>query len=166
MRARHSSGRNLRLLFFGLLCATASVRGAGVTIITHGFNGNVTDWIIPMAQQPPGYPSFPGSTFSCYEIAITRNGSGQYVAAATFLAGTAPTLTDSGEILIKLDWSTLSSLGGPSTTTIANTAVAALLSTTLIPEMGGRPLAELPLHLIGHSRGGSVVTEMARLLGA
>ena len=32
--------------------------------------------------------------------------------------------------------------------------------------MGGRPLAELPLHLIGHSRGGSVVTEMARLLGA
>ena len=32
--------------------------------------------------------------------------------------------------------------------------------------MGGRPLAELPLHLVGHSRGGSVVTEMARLLGA
>ncbi len=32
--------------------------------------------------------------------------------------------------------------------------------------MGGRRLAELPLHLIGHSRGGSVITEMARLLGA
>jgi hypothetical protein len=45
-------------------------------------------------------------------------------------------------------------------------AASAVLSMTLIPEMGGRPLAELPLHVIGHSRGGSVVTEMARLLGA
>ena len=142
------------------------VRGGGVTVITHGFNSNVTDWIIPMAGALPGYPFFPGATYSCYEISITRNGSGQYVAAATFLGGAPPTLTDSGEILIKLDWSTLSSVGGASSTNVATAAAGALLSTTLIPEMGGRPLAELPLHLIGHSRGGSVVTEMARLLGA
>jgi len=57
-------------------------------------------------------------------------------------------------------------LGGASTTTVANAAVGALLSPSLIPALGGRPLAELPLHLAGHSRGGSVVTEMARLLGA
>ena len=44
-------------------------------------------------------------------------------------------------------------------------AAAALLSTTLIPENGGRPLAELPLHLLGHSRGSSLVSEIARLLG-
>jgi hypothetical protein len=73
---------------------------------------------------------------------------------------------DSGEIVVKLDWSTLSSFGGASTTTVAQTAVNALLATDLIPELGGRSLVELPLHLIGHSRGGSVVTEMARLLGA
>ncbi len=119
-----------------------------------------------MAEAAPHYPSFPGTTYSCYEISITRNGSGQYVAAATFLGGTQPALADSGEILIKLDWSTLSSLGGTSSTNVANAAADALLSTTLIPAMGGRPLAQLPLHLIGHSRGGSVVTEMARLLGA
>ena len=141
-------------------------RSGGVTVITHGFNSNVTDWIIPMAGAIPGYPFFPGATYSCYEISITRNGSGQYVAGATFLGGAPPALTDSGEILVKLDWSTLSSLGGASSTNVATAATAALLSTTLIPEMGGRPLAELPLHLIGHSRGGSVVTEMARLLGA
>jgi hypothetical protein len=138
--------------------------GAGVTVITHGFNGNVTDWIIPMTERVAGHPSFRGTSVSCYKIAITQNGSGQYVAAATFLGGSAPTLADSGEILVKLDWSTLA-VTGPSSTTIANAAVGALLSSSLIPEMGGRPLAELPLHLIGHSRGGSVVTEMARLIG-
>jgi len=147
------------------LCSSGSVSAGGVTIITHGFASNVTDWIIPMAGRVPGYPGFPGATYSCYQISITRNGSGQYVAAATFLGGTAPLLTDSGEILVKLDWSTLSSSTGVSTTTIAQAAAGALLATNLIPEMGGRPLAELPLHLIGHSRGGSVISEMSRLLG-
>lgn len=157
------------LVFLGALLlalgATESVSAGGVTIITHGFNSNVTDWIIPMAGKVGGYPGFPGASYSCYQISITRNGSGQYVAAATFLAGAAPLTTDSGEIVVKLDWSTLSG-GGTPATTIAQTAVNALLATNLIPEMGGRPLAELPLHLVGHSRGGSVITEMARLLGA
>jgi hypothetical protein len=148
------------------LCLKNSALAGGVTVITHGFNSNVTDWIIPMAGKIGGYPGFPGSTYSCYEISITRNGSGQYVTTAALIGGIAPLLTDSGEIVVKLDWSTLSSLGGPSTTTIAGVAANALLATDLIPEMGGRPLAELPLHLIGHSRGGSVITEMARLLGA
>jgi hypothetical protein len=155
----------LGMLVF-ILSSAGSVNAGGVTIITHGFNSNVTDWIIPMAGKMRTYPTFPGATYSCYEISITRNGSGQYVAAATFLGGTPPLLTDSGEIVVKLDWSTLSGLGGPSTTTVAGAAASAVLSTNLIPEMGGRPLAELPLHLIGHSRGGSVITEMARLLGA
>ncbi|MEP7015115.1 MAG: hypothetical protein ABI925_06725 [Verrucomicrobiota bacterium] len=143
-----------------------SANAGGVTIITHGFNSNVTDWIIPMAGKVGAYPGFPGTTYSCYQISITRNGSGQYVATATFLTGSAPLTTDSGEIVVKLDWSTLSNFGGASSTQVADTAVNALLSTNLIPEMGGRPLAQLPLHLVGHSRGGSVITEMARLLGA
>jgi hypothetical protein len=155
--------------FFGAvvlaLCSTGSVTAGGVTVITHGFNSNVTDWIIPMAGKVGGYPGFPGASYSCYQISITRNGSGQYVAAASLIGGAAPLLTDSGEIVVKLDWSTLSS-DGTSTTTVAQTAVNAVLATNLIPEMGGRPLAQLPLHLIGHSRGGSVITEMARLLGA
>ena len=119
-----------------------------------------------MAGKIGSYPGFPGTTYSCYEISITRNGSGQYVTTASLIAGAAPFLTDSGEIVVKLDWSTLSGLGGPSTTTIAQVASDALLSTTLIPELGGHPLAEMPLHFIGHSRGGSVITEMARLFGA
>ncbi|MEP6811172.1 MAG: hypothetical protein ABI992_13090, partial [Chthoniobacterales bacterium] len=164
------SRRRARWIFvFALLLGcdfTTTAWAGGVTVITHGFSGNVTDWIIPMAAAIRAVPSFPGAQYSCYEISITRNGSGQYVATATFLGGIAPTLADSGEVLVKLDWSTLAGVGGASSTDVANAATSALLSTTLIPEMGGRPLAELPLHLVGHSRGGSVVTEMARFLGA
>jgi hypothetical protein len=148
-----------------LLCSAGSLGAAGVTIITHGFASNVTDWIIPMAGRVGEYPGFPGETYSCYQISITRNSSGQYLSSATLIAGPPPLVTDSGEIVVKLDWSSVSG-GGTSTTIVAQAAVNALLSTTLIPEMGGRRLAELPLHLVGHSRGGSVVTEMARLLGA
>ena len=146
-------------LLLGLFSARSVIAG-GVTVITHGFNSNVTDWVIPMAEKVEEYPGIPGTTDSCYKISITRNGSGQYVATATFLDGTPPLLTDSGEIVVKLDWSTLSS-DGTSTTTIAQTAVSALLSTNLIPEMGGRPLAESPLasdrsqsRRFGHHRNG------------
>ncbi|MDQ6859850.1 MAG: hypothetical protein M3032_01650 [Verrucomicrobiota bacterium] len=156
--------RILAITLLTLACAAQAFSG-GVTIITHGFAGNVTDWIIPMAGKIGGYPGFPGVNYSCYEISITRNGSGQYVAAASLIGGVPPAQTDSGEIVVKLDWSTLSS-NGTSTTTVAQTAVNAVLSSTLLPELGGRSLGELPLHFIGHSRGGSVMTEMARLLGA
>ena len=165
----HARSSSLLRCFFAaiviVLCLKNSVTAGGVTVITHGFNSNVTDWVIPMAEKVEEYPGIPGTTSSCYKISITRNGSGQYVTTATLIDGTAPLLTDSGEIVVKLDWSTLSS-DGTSTTTVAQAAVSALLATNLIPEMGGRPLVQLPLHLIGHSRGGSVITEMARLLGA
>ncbi|MGI8436529.1 MAG: hypothetical protein ACR2NX_06435 [Chthoniobacterales bacterium] len=167
---RHHARFSCALFFFksapGSNRHLGSHRAGGVTVITHGFNSNVTDWIIPMAEAMPLHANFPGTSFSCYVISITRNGSGQYIATASLVGGVNPTQSDSGEIFVKLDWSTLSSVGGPSTTTIATAAVSALLSTTLIPEMNGRPLAELPLHLVGHSRGGSVITEIARLMGA
>src|SRR5689334_14359818 len=90
------------------------VRAAGVTLITHGFNSDVESWVIPMTEVIPHHPAFRGTNFSCYEISITQS-SGQYVATQTFLGGVSPLATDSGEILIKLDWSTLSGIGGAST---------------------------------------------------
>ncbi len=147
-------------LFF--LSPPESGRCAGVTIITHGFNGNVTDWIIPMAQQMVRYNLFPGTNFSCYEMSV----AGDYSVTQSRIGGTSPLVSDSGEILVKLDWSELSTDAFNSTTDVADSAVPNLLSSTFIPELGGRPLAQFPIHLIGHSRGGSVVAEMARLLGA
>jgi hypothetical protein len=142
-----------------------SVRGAGVTVITHGFNSDITSWIIPMAGKILAYETFPGTNSTCYELSITKSGS-TYTNTPTLIAGIPPLTSVSGEIIIKLDWSTIDTTLGVSTVNIANAAAAALLSTNLLPELGGRALVELPIHLIGHSRGGSVVTELARLLGA
>jgi hypothetical protein len=154
---------------FGLVAITAiavcSSHAAGVTVATHGFNGNITDWVIPMLERVPRDDGFHGTNFSCYSISI-RESSGSLVATRALLSGRAPLATDSGETLIKLDWSELAGVFGASSTEVATVAANALLSPTLFPEIGGRRLAELPLHLIGHSRGGSVISEMTRLLGA
>ncbi len=141
------------------------VRGAGVTLITHGFNSDVTSWVIPMGDKIAQYRSFPGTNCASYQISITKSG-GTYQISQAFLDGVNPLTSDSGEIIIALDWSTISATTGVPTTAVATQAVAAILSTNLIPDLKGHSLAELPLHFVGHSRGGSVITEMARLLGA
>lgn len=86
------------------------------------------------------------------------------------IGGVVPTSSESGEIIVKMDWSQLAgSLSGGvyySTTNIAPAFASTLVSTNFIPELEGHSLAELPLHLIGHSRGGSMVCEIARIMGA
>ena len=77
MRGRNFFRISHTLTIAALLLSCVNLASAGgVTIITHGFNSNVTDWIIPMAGKMISYPGFPGATYSCYEISITRNGSG------------------------------------------------------------------------------------------
>src|SRR5262245_37879934 len=68
--------------FAGLLVAAAILspcpaRAGGVTIMTHGLNGTADDWISWMASALPAYPSFPGTNFSIYRMAVT-NGSGNF----------------------------------------------------------------------------------------
>ncbi len=136
----------------------------GVTLMTHGFNSDVEGWIIPMAQRIAGRSDFPGTDLTCYEITIDGS-DGAYTTAVQRIDGPAPVDSDTGEIVIKLDWGAISTAGGTSSTDVAEVAAAALFSTTLIAENGGRPLVELPIDLAGHSRGASVVSEIARLLG-
>ena len=109
-----------------------------------------------MAEQIPRYDLFPGIDFSCYEISVASD----YSVSQSRIGGVSPTASDSGEIIIKLDWSQLAVTLGNSIADIAKALVPMLLSTNFIPELGGRSLVEFPFHLIGHSRGGSVITEM------
>ncbi len=157
-------GRAL-LIALALLAGAAASTAGGVTVVTHGFAGNVTDWVIPMCNKMAQYPSFPGSNVTVYQISVTQAAPGVYVATPSFLDGVSPSAADSGEILIALDWSTLSTGSVPSTT-VASVTANALLTPGFITDLGGRALAELPLHLVGHSRGGSLVLELARYLGA
>jgi hypothetical protein len=137
---------------------------AGVTLITHGLNGNVDGWITGMATNLPNYRRFPGASFTGYEMSFSNFNNAYYLTAAR-VAGSQPTNPSSGEIVVLLDWRQLADGSSYNTYQVASAVVPALLSTNFIPELGGHALAELPLHLIGHSRGGSLMCEVSRLLG-
>lgn len=138
---------------------------AGVTIITHGLNGDVDGWVTGMATNLPSHPGFRGTNFSCYNMAFVPAGGGGFTLGATRVAGGAPTNSESGAVILKLDWSDLAGGNSYNTFQVAGAVLPALLSTNFIPELGGHALAEFPLHFIGHSRGGSLLCEVSRLLG-
>ncbi len=116
-----------------------------------------------MAGQIPQYSRFPGTTFSCYELYfILINNT--YTLTWRRLAGDIPDATDAAEIVVKLDWRQLAN-NSYNTYQVASYVVPHLLETNFITEWPGHALAELSIHLIGHSRGGSLICEMSRLLG-
>jgi hypothetical protein len=136
---------------------------AGVTLITHGLNGNIDDWVAAMALSIPAHLGFPGTNYSRYEMVVSYS-DGFYL-TTTRVGGSRPALTDSGEIIIELDWSQLANGSSFDTYEIAYATAFGLLATNLLTELNGHSLAELPIHLIGHSRGGSLVSELSRILG-
>src|SRR5437867_2841423 len=101
MRRTHTRG--LWPCALSLFLLPVSLRAAGLTIITHGLNSNIDDWVIAMAQKIPQYSRFPGPRFSCYELYFVLNGS-TYALTWRRLAGDIPDATDSAEIIVKLDW--------------------------------------------------------------
>jgi hypothetical protein len=146
-------------------CAPSPARGAGVTVITHGFNGDAQGWVLGMAGHMPGYYRFPGTNIICYEVSVSDNGG--FTVTSRKIAGGNPNNDFSTEIVIKLDWGDLAGFFDQyDTYEVAGAVVPRLLQTNFIVELSGHALAELPLHLIGHSRGGSLVCEMSRLLGS
>lgn len=144
--------------------AFAAAQAAGVTVITHGLNGNASGWVTAMANQIHIYYKFPGTNYSFYKVYFIPNGSG-YNVAWSRLGGGPPATTDSGEIIIAFDWSQLAAGDSYTTYQVAVMLDAVLLNTNFISELNGHALVELPLHLIGHSRGGSLMCETSRLLG-
>lgn len=161
--------RSWTLAFVLLLPHTGAA--SGVTLITHGYanEGGYPGWVTAMADEIPTTPGFPGTRFATYRVTVTY-ATTEFRVLASRVNGVAPLTTDSGEILVELDWSYESqkvsaSYPYASTYQVAGAVAQALQQTNLIAELDGHALAELPLHLIGHNRGGSLVAEVARQLG-
>lgn len=138
--------------------------GGGLTVITHGLAGNADGWVTGMAEQIPNYSTFPGSAYTLYKIYYYYNGS-SYIPTWTRLAGNAPSSTDSGEIIVAFDWRQLADGNSFNTYQIAGSLASILQNPNFIAELNGHALCELPTHLIGHSRGGSVMSEVSLRLG-
>lgn len=153
------------MLGFGLLVTSPQrATSAGVTIITHGLNGDTDGWVTGMANQIPNYERFVGTNYSSYHVYFFYS-AGSYFLTAARDGGGEPLSPESGEIILKLDWRQLADGNSYNTYQVASAVVPALLSTNFITELGGHALAELPIHLIGHSRGGSLACEISRQLG-
>jgi hypothetical protein len=163
------------LLFLVLLSVSDSTHAARVTLITHGFNASVDEWIVPMANRMAGYTSFHGADASIYQLTVATNAGGQFVVTTEFLDGKPAGESTSGNLFLLLDWSNVAGSfvsfleiypARFTVTQIAEVVTPALLNPALLADLNGRALAEFPLHLIGHSRGGPLISELARLLGA
>jgi hypothetical protein len=166
-----------RMLFGALLFLSVfisySAKAAGVTIITHGFQSDSSfpTWVASMADQMPAYfnDRYPNlnSNFTTYRLVISYS-NGSYYFSSTRTNGAPPSATQSGEIVIELDWSSLSGDLSDSYASTYNVGLAVsqvLMLTNAIAELNGHALTEFPIHLIGHSRGGSLISQMSYVLG-
>jgi hypothetical protein len=147
--------------FLVFLHPAGSARAAVVTLITHGRGGDTDGWVTGMAN---AFSSRLGGNPPLYRIDVTSGTTG-LVTSITKVSGGYPQVSPSGQTILLLDWRSISEVGEESTLNIAAAVAPLFTQTNLIGDLEGHALAEFPIHLIGHSRGGSLVCELSRQLG-
>lgn len=160
------------ILAYLLLLVPLKLIGGNVTIITHGFNnvGTMTNgWLWNLAKQIGAYEKrkveYGGNDLKTfYQVQIIND---QFKSKLMDF-GTSFKNNPSGDIIIVLDWNPYSS--SPLSPTVASTSEIAPFIARLLLQDGAfeginGPLTQFPIHLIGHSRGGSLVCEIGRALG-
>ena len=135
-------------------------QGAGVTIIVHGWNpdGSQPAWMDKMADAIIARNGGVGK-----KATITVTGSlGSLTATCSNWTFDLAAETHS-ELVILVNWTAVSN---HLTIRVPAQDVAAAIAPKIYQSQNSQPaLSELPIHLIGHSRGGGMVFEIARLLG-
>jgi hypothetical protein len=133
---------------------------AGVTILTHGYRGNITGWISSAADAI--IDERLGGDATSYILRVGTNSSGDLrVRSFKQESGRPIAQTASGEMVVKLDWTDVDD-GEFSTGEVGRVVADYLMAK---PALLPAPLASVPIHLIGHSRGASLVTAIAQRLG-
>jgi hypothetical protein len=151
------------LLAAAFLLPAPQARAIGVTLITHGLKGNIDGWVTGMGNALARYSARTANA-TILKFQFHSNGSGWDLYSTNYNQGN-PLSAPGGEIIVLFDWRQLADGNSYNTYQVAAALVPALTSTNFVPECGGHALAEFPLHLVGHSRGGSLVCELARQLG-
>ncbi|MCE9590183.1 MAG: hypothetical protein K8S99_06630 [Planctomycetes bacterium] len=135
---------------------------SGVTLITHGYQidtQTLPNWVDVMAQ---AIASEASPDTAIYEVDVTANDS-----TIQKLSGKSPSDPNNHEadVFVLLNWTSIASNPAVNSTAIAD-HIAPLFSNVYSSLGIVRPLGELPIHLIGHSRGGSVISELAKDLAS
>lgn len=152
------------IVFFCLGVALPLYRAnaEGVAIIIHGWNitAGEQSWTSAMQNAIANARLNGDQNFGRITVAGVK---GSLFAACTpWNVGLSSSPT--GEIVVRVDWT---AVANHLITRISVQEVAAVIAPMIYQgQNGARPLAELPIHIIGHSRGGGLVYELARLLGA
>lgn len=132
---------------------------SSVTLVTHGYNGNTQGWVSAVADAIAERTDDPDGT-SILTMNVT-DANGPAVSSVLLDRGPNPfAATDSGDLIIKLEWGSISG-GSYSTTAVANAVADHLLNTTI----NNVALIDAPIHMIGHSRGASLIAVLAENLG-
>jgi hypothetical protein len=129
---------------------------AGVTILTHGNEGNITGWIASAAAAMQ--VRFGGTdAASIYIMKVGSDG----VESVTLADGNKPLeQTTKSEAIVELDWSSIAD------TSHFTDGVASNVADYLLNTHSGVPdFKQLPIHLIGHSRGASLMVALSYDLG-
>ena len=130
---------------------------SSVTIVTHGFNSDADSWVNAMSDEviariadESGYSQTDVAKYELTvqqsSVSLTQESSESYDTAI------------SGETVIRLDWGALSSSLTTSTLTIAEQVANYVFA-------GQTWIIDGSLHLIGHSRGASLITALANEFG-
>jgi len=149
-------------MFLFHLCIARYAYADGVTVITHGWNPDLSGtpvWLDSLRNAVS--ENYLGNEQNYGKITVTK--SGDALVATCNPWNFDLTAGSTGEILIILDWSAVADhlAGGPPAQDVAGVIIDKIVSS----QNSKVPLAELPIHLIGHSRGGGMVCEIARRLG-
>ena len=130
---------------------------SGVTLITHGHIGSVSGWINGMSDAIADRIAEDSAEYTL----VLNEGPGHKPDSHTLLADDPQQTYDtvaSGQAIVKLDWSEMTAglFDFDTSTTDVGYYVADWLA--------AGEFAQMPIHLIGHSRGGSVISAIARKL--
>lgn len=150
------------------LALPGTALAGGVTIVTHGFNADMT-WVNAMADGVARRAGTPGVNVSRLNLVVTQGTSGLIVTPSPVSIAPDASFT-TGEFVVGLDWTAIDSFarGQPDVgedATPTQTVAQAVANYLQAWTYGGRSVLAHPLHLIGHSRGGALVASLARSVG-